>query len=78
MKKNELIGHIQEGIRTEESAVAIYYKHLRAVVTRSGIDVDARNRIRAVLDKLKAESAGHRKQLEAIMAELEKDPADDF
>ncbi|MDY6824637.1 MAG: hypothetical protein SWH68_12700 [Thermodesulfobacteriota bacterium] len=78
MEKGELLRHIQEGIRTEESAVAIYYKHLRAVITRSGIAADTQDRIRSALEKLKTESAGHRKQLEAIMAELEKDPADDF
>lgn len=78
MKKDELMRHIREGIRTEESAVAIYYKHLRTVITRSGIDADTQDRIRSALEKLKAESMGHRKQLETMMAELEKDSADDF
>ncbi|MDY6903476.1 MAG: hypothetical protein SWH61_02215 [Thermodesulfobacteriota bacterium] len=78
MKKDELMRHIREGIRTEESAVAIYYKHLRAVIIRSGIPRDTQFRVRAMLERLKAESAGHRKQLEKLMSRLEKEPDNDF
>jgi|GEM_PF-5106744 len=35
--KEELIRRIQEGMKTEESAMVIYAKHLPAIVGRSGL-----------------------------------------
>jgi len=37
MTKDELINQIQEGMKTEESAVTIYSRHLSAIVSRSGL-----------------------------------------
>ncbi len=78
MTRNELQQYIREGIRTEESAVNIYYKHLRSVITRSGLDKRSQEKIRARLEQLSLDSQGHRRRLESILAALEEESENDL
>ena len=71
MTNEELCQYLRESIRTEESAVRVYYKHIRSAILRSGIAEDKQRRIREILDKLGRESEHHRDTLEEMLNEIE-------
>lgn len=37
MDRETLIEHLQEAVKKEESATGVYFKHLSAIVSRSGL-----------------------------------------
>ena len=72
MTNEELCQYLRESIRTEESAVRVYYKHIRSAILRSGIAEDKQQRVREILERLGSESEHHRATLEEMLDEIEK------
>jgi rubrerythrin len=71
MTKEELIKHIQEGIKTEESAVIIYSRHLSAIVSRSGLPDSDIAEIKRKLDILIRANQRHKGILETLIQQVQ-------
>ena len=71
MTREELIKHIQEGMKTEESAVTIYSKHLSAIVSRSGLPKSDIAELKRVLGTLIQANKRHNRILSALLREVQ-------
>jgi len=78
MNKNEFINAIQQSINTEETATTVYLKHLKAIMTRSGLDPVKISRIQKAINDLIRENMYHKNMLESILTEIEKEDCNDF
>ena len=76
MTKEELIRHIQEGIKTEESAVTIYSKHLSAIVTKSGLPTSNISEIKKTLETLINANKQHKDFLNSLMKRVQGESTD--
>jgi len=76
MTKEELIRHIQEGIKTEESAVPIYSKHLSAIVTKSGLPESSITQIKKTLEILINANKQHKEFLNSLMNRIQGESID--
>jgi len=76
MTREELIKHIQEGMKTEESAVTIYSRHLSAIVSRSGLPDSTISRIKQTLEILINENKRHKSLLESLMRRVQGETID--
>ena len=76
MTKQELLEHIDESIRTEETASALYLQHLKAIVTRSGrTDADV-ERMKKLITYLIDANNQHQKLLTDLGERVRKEPSD--
>ena len=75
MTKDQLLEHIDEGIRTEESATTLYLKHLEAIVTRSGLPKDEVARMKVYIESLVADNKRHKALLEKLRNEIKGETA---
>jgi len=76
MTKEELIKHIQEGMKTEESAVTIYSRHLSAIVSKSGLPESTISKIRRTLQILIQANREHKDQLNALLKRIQGESID--
>jgi len=76
MTKEELIRYIQEGIKTEESAVTIYSRHLAAIVSRSGLPESNISQIKKTLEILIKTNREHKKLLDSLMKRVQGESID--
>lgn len=76
MTKEELIRHIQEGIKTEESAVTIYSRHLAAIISRSGLAESNISRIKKTLEILIEANIKHKNLLNSLMKRIQGESID--
>jgi len=78
MTREELIKHIQEGIKTEESAVTIYSRHLAAIVSRSGLPESDISKIKKTLEILIKANRAHKKFLDSLMKRVQGESIDAY
>jgi rubrerythrin len=78
MKKSDLLNSLQEAIRTEESASAIFLTHLQALTERMGIDKALAGEARQVLEHLITENKRHQAILEALQKQIKGDERHDW
>jgi rubrerythrin len=78
MKKTDLLNSLQESIRTEESATAIYLTHLQALAERTGIDKALVTEARQGLEYLITENKRHQTILEALQKQIKGDERHDW
>ena len=76
MTKEELITHIQEGIKKEESAVTIYSRHLSAIVSRSGLAESDIAELKRGLGMLIQENRKHKQILTALLKQIQREAID--
>ncbi len=76
MTKEELIKHIQEGMKTEESAVTIYSRHLAAIVSRSGLPEPNISQIKKTLEILIKANRRHKEFLNSLMKRVQGESID--
>jgi len=76
MTKEELIKHIQEGMKTEESAVTIYSRHLAAIVSRSGLPESDISEIKRVLGTLIQGTQRHKRILSGLLRQVQGEAID--
>lgn len=76
MTKEELIRHIQEGIKKEESAVAIYSKHLSAIISRSGLAEPDISNIKSKLETLIQSTRRHKNILTSLVQQIKGESID--
>jgi rubrerythrin len=72
MTRDELLKKVDEAIITEEKAVVLYAKHLKAVLEWSGLAKKETAEVKEVLDVLIDESRAHERILRAVKDELKK------
>ena len=78
IEKDRLLGYIDEALRTEESAVEIYAKHLQAVLAIAGFSQDERRRIHKALREIERETQRHKATMEEIREQVMEDPRHAF
>ncbi len=71
MTREELIKHIQENMKKEESAVTIYARHLSAIVSRSGLPDSDIAELKKVLDTLIHENQRHKQILSTLLRQVQ-------
>ncbi|MBC8419160.1 MAG: hypothetical protein ISR62_02600 [Desulfobacteraceae bacterium] len=76
MTREELIKHIQEGIKTEESAVTIYSRHLSAIVSRSGLPESDIAELKRVLGTLIQATQRHKRILNSLLRQVQGESID--
>jgi len=76
MTREELIKHIQEGMKTEESAVTIYSRHLSAIVSRSGLPDSDIAELRRVLGTLIQANQRHKQILSTLLRQVQGESID--
>ena len=76
MTKEELIKQIQEGVKTEESAVTIYSRHLSAIVSKSGFPESTVLEIKRMLQILIQANREHKDQLNALLKRIQGESID--
>ncbi len=76
MTKDELINQIQEGIKTEESAVTIYSRHLSAIVSRSGLPEPDIAELKEILDTLNQANKRHKQILTSLLKQVQGESID--
>lgn len=78
MKKEELLRRIQEGINIEESATAIYLKHLSVLLERSALPPEKVASVRRIFQQLIEMNRQHKQILLRMMPQVEQEPDHDF
>ncbi len=78
MNKTDLLNSLQEAIRTEESASAIFLEHLHALTERTGIDELTAEETRAVLEHLIRENKRHQSILQSWQERIQGDERHDW
>jgi hypothetical protein len=76
MTKEELIKQIQEGLKTEESAITIYAKHLSAIISRSGLPESSISQIKKTLGILMTANVKHKELLNSLMKRVQRESID--
>lgn len=78
MNKTDLLNVIQEAIRTEESASAIFLEHLHALTERAGIDTQLALQTQTVLASLIEENKRHRAILQSVYTRINEEDRNDW
>jgi len=76
MTREELIKHIQEGMKKEESAVTIYARHLSAIVSRSGLSESDIAELKRILGTLIQENKRHKRVLSGLLKQVQGEAID--
>ena len=76
MIKDELIKQIQEGMKTEESAITIYSRHLSAIVSRSGLPKSDIAQLKEILGKLIQANQRHKQILSSLLKQIQGESTD--
>jgi rubrerythrin len=76
MTREELIRHIQEGMKTEESAITIYTRHLGAIVSRSGLTESQISQIKKTLEFLIKSNKEHKSLLDSLLRQIQGESRD--
>jgi len=76
MTKQELLSSLQEAMKTEESAIPLYTRHIDSTLFLSGFDEDAQERIRQILNRLRREAMEHGEIYKRLIDTVEKEEKD--
>lgn len=76
MTKQELLNALEEGLRTEESALPIYTKHIDSTLFLSGFTPEQQDRIRQILNRLSTESTGHARIYQNLIEKITSENKD--
>lgn len=76
LKKHELITLLEESLKTEESAIPLYTKHVRSTLFLSDLPVKNKNRIDEILKELNTQSLGHAIMFQQIIDTVKGDDRD--
>ena len=71
MTREELMKHIQESMKKEESAVTIYARHLSAIVSRSGLPESDIAELKRIMGTLIQENQRHKRILSVLLRQVQ-------
>lgn len=72
MKKSSLLKTLEEAIKTEEMASAIFLKHLQALSSRFGLKAPFMNEFKKIVEFLITENKRHKKVCEDLYEKVKK------
>ena len=78
MKKEELIRHCEEAVKTEESANQIYMGHLSAILQRSNLSREKLEKARDTLRYLIEQNSEHKRVLEKLLVRIRQEEIDAY
>ena len=78
MTKPELVRQLQECIKGEESATAIYLKHLSALIERSTLSAVNIAKTKQTLQELIVKNRDHKEKLLNMIARIQQEPDHDY
>jgi len=76
MTREALIKNLQEAMKTEESAVTIYVRHLSAIVSKSGLPEASISQIRSTFTTLIDANQKHKAFLQSLLKRVEGESID--
>jgi len=76
LKKEELIKLLEEAVKTEESAIPLYTKHISSTLFLSDLPLEKRKRIHEILQILNEQSSGHAITFRQMINNIERDVRD--
>jgi hypothetical protein len=78
MTQTDLLARLDDGIRTEESAITIYLGHLAALTDRTRLPPRETARIRTAINHLVQANRDHKQLLQNLRAKIAKEPPRDY
>ena len=78
MKKQELLEAMKEAIKTEESAITLYLKHMDAFCNRFDIDEKYIKKVKEYIEILNEGNRKHKKMCEDTYNKILKDKRNDY
>ena len=73
LSKQELINMLEESLKTEESAIPLYTKHISSTIFLSDIPKDKKVRMYDILQTLNMQSSGHAIAFKQMINDIEGD-----
>jgi rubrerythrin len=73
LSKQELISLLEESLKTEESAIPLYTKHVSSTLFLSDISKDKKVRIYDILEELNTQSSGHAVTFKQMINDIQGD-----
>lgn len=73
LTKEQLLNSLQEALKTEESTIPLYVRHINSALFLSGFEDETQKRIKQILDKLHRESTAHSKIYKKMIGRIEGD-----
>ena len=78
MTKQELLKSLQHALKTEESAMPLYTRHISSTLFLSGFDSDSQKRMSEILQRLNAESTRHGMILQKLINKIQMEDKDAY
>jgi len=78
MEKQVLLKRLDEALKHEESATAVYLEHLRAVVDRLTNNKDFLKEVKTVFNYLIEANKGHQKKCQTLIDQISKEDSNDI
>jgi len=72
LSKQELINMLEESLKTEESAIPLYTKHISSTIFLSNIPNDKKVRMYGILQTLNIQSSGHAITFKQMINDIQK------
>ncbi len=76
MDREKLIGHLKEAVKKEETATGVYFKHLSAIVSRSGLPAEDIAGIKNSLQFLIKSNDEHKAHLLSLIERIKEEGLD--
>jgi len=76
MKKEQLLKHCHEAVKTEETATTVYLKHLSAIVFRSGLPKPDIAKIKDTIEFLIAMNTRHKELMQSLINRIQEEDID--
>jgi len=76
LNKEEVIKILQECIRTEESAIVLYTRHIESTFAVSGLDSAWQMKISSTLGVLSKDSQRHKQTFEKVLVQVKESEKD--
>lgn len=76
LKKEELLELLKDALKTEDSAIPLYTKHITSTLFLSGMDKQKTKRMREILAIFNVESTKHATMFKNLIKRIEEDSKD--
>lgn len=74
--KEKLVSELKEALKTEESAIPLYTKHVSSTLFLADMKKERISRIKEILDILSSESSKHARIYKVLINKVERDTKD--
>lgn len=74
--KEKLVNELNEALKTEESAIPLYTKHVSSTLFLADMEKEKISRIKEILDVLNSDSSKHARMFKSLINRIEGEPKD--